>query len=246
MLARLRAGGVEYGTGTMMEDNARPGIGRLNEGHLHQALKDLYSVADAAQEVPLGSYVADVVHPDRVVYEIQTAGFGRLRRKLPALLATHRVVLVHPIAAVRWIHKLTDDVDTPPRPRRSPKRGRVLDLLDELVSIPELLDHPNFALEVVLVELDEFRRPARRRRGDGWAVVRRQLRSVIGRERFDSPDDLFRLLEQSLVEPFSTRELAEALAAPRFLAQKFAYCLRACGRIEPCGKRGNAILYRRL
>jgi hypothetical protein len=83
------------------------GIGSLNESPLHQALKDLYSVADAEQEVALGAYVADVVHPDAVVYEIQTAGFGRMRRKLPALLDTHRVVLVHPVTAVRWIHKLT-------------------------------------------------------------------------------------------------------------------------------------------
>jgi hypothetical protein len=222
------------------------GIGRLNEGPLHQALKDHYSVADAVQEVPLGGFVADVVHPDAVVYEIQTAGFGRMRRKLPLLLESHRVVLVHPVPVVRWIHKLTDDSDAPPRPRRSPKRGRVADVLDELVSIPGLLDHPNFELEVVLVELDEFRRPARRRRGDGWAVVQRRLRAVVGCERFRCSDDLFRLLSGPLAEPFSTLELAEAMAAPRHLAQKLAFCLRACARIEVCGKSGNALLYRRV
>jgi hypothetical protein len=227
------------------------GIGSLNESPLHQALKDLYSVADAEQEVALGAYVADVVHPDAVVYEIQTAGFGRMRRKLPALLDTHRVVLVHPVTAVRWIHKLTDeglhadDSAPPARPRRSPKRGRIADVLAELVSIPLILDHPNFELEVVLVELDEFWRPGRRRRGDGWVVVQRRLREVVGRERFRSSADLFRLLQSPLVEPFSTAELAEAMAAPRHLGQKLAFCLRACGRIEPCGKTGNAILYRR-
>ena len=221
------------------------GIGSLNESPLHQALKDLYSVADSVQEVPLGSYVADVVHPDAVVYEIQTSGFGRLRRKLPALLEAYRVVLVYPVVAVRWIHKLTDDPDALARPRRSPKRGRVADLLGELVSIPELLDHPNFAVEVVLVELDEYRRAARRRRGDGWTVVQRRLRQVVGRERFGSADDLFRLVERPLDESFSTLQLAEAMGAPRSLAQKLAFCLRACGRIEPCGKDGNSVIYRR-
>jgi len=222
------------------------GIGSLNESPLHLALKDLYSVENSVQEVPVGSYVADVVHPGSVIYEIQTAGFGRLRRKLAALLESYRVVLVHPVVTVRYIHKLTDDVDTVLRPRRSPKRGRIADMLSELVSIPELLCHPNFELEIVLVELDEFRRPARLRRGDGWVVVQRRLREVVGRERFRVPQDLLRLLAMPVAEPFSTLALAEAMAAPRGLGQKLAFCLRASGLIEPCGKDGNAILYRRI
>jgi len=222
------------------------GIGGLNESPLHRALKDIYSVTDAVQEAAIGGFIADVMHPDAVIYEIQTSGFGRLRRKLPELLATHRVVLVYPVAVVRWICKLSDDPDTVPRPRRSPRRGRIADVLDELVSIPDLLLHPNFELEVVLVELDEFRRPARRRRGDGWVVVERRLREVVGHERFRTPDDLFCLLAGPLAEPFSTQDLAECMAAPRALAQKLAFCLRACGRLEPCGKDGNAILYRRI
>jgi len=221
------------------------GIGSLNESPLHLALKELYSVADAVQEMSIGAYVADVVHPDAVVYEIQTAGFGRLKQKLPVLLESHRVVLVHPVARTRHIHRLSDDPDAVARPRRSPKHGRVADVLTELVSIPDLLAHPNFELEVVLVELDEYRRPARRRRGDGWVVVQRRLREVVGRERFRVPEDLFGLLSAPLAEPFSTRELALAMVAPRPLAQKLAFCLRACGLIEPCGKDGNAILYRR-
>jgi hypothetical protein len=222
------------------------GIGSLNESPLHQALKALYATESSVQEVAIGAYVADVLHPDQVIYEIQTSGFGRLRRKLGALLESHRIVVVHPVVTTRFIHKLTDDPDAVPRARRSPKRGRTADLLGQLVSLPELLDHPNFELEVVLIELDEFRRMARRRRGEGWIVAQRRLRAVVGRERFATPDDLFRLLVTQLVEPFSTAELAVAMDATRSIAQKLAYCLRACGRIEPCGKRGNSILYRRL
>jgi hypothetical protein len=221
------------------------GIGSLNESPLHQALKALYATESSVQEVAVGAYVADVLHPDQVIYEIQTSGFGRLRRKLGVLLESHRIVVVHPVVVTRYIHRLTDDVDVVIRPRRSPKRGRIADLLLQLVSLPELLDHPNFELEVVLVELDEYRRVARRRRREGWVVVQRRLRSVVGRERFRAPEDLFRLLVNELADPFSTAELATAMDASRSIAQKLAFCLRACGRIEPCGKRGNSILYRR-
>jgi hypothetical protein len=222
-------------------------IGVYNEGPLHEALKDCYSVPGARQEVPVGSFVADVQHPDEVIYEIQTGGFGALRRKLESLLASHRVVLVHPIAGVRYLVKLSDDADAPVSRRRSPKRGSVAHVLIELVSIPSLLDHPNFELEVVLIEEEELRRPAAGRswRRKGWRVVQRRLSRVLETRRFTSTADLFTLLQAPLPETFTTAEIATALAQPRWLAQKLAYCLREAGRVEICGKRGNALEYRR-
>jgi hypothetical protein len=221
-------------------------IGVLNEGPLHQALKDRYSVVGARQEVEVGSFVADVQHPDQVIYEIQTGSFGALRRKLDALLAHHRVVLVHPIAAVRYLVKLDEDPDGPAVRRRSPKRGALAHVVEELVSIPRLLDHPNFELEVVLIEEEEVRRRATGRawRRNGWRVVQRRLSRVLDQRRFASSADLFSLLEAPLPETFTTLELASALGQPRWLAQKLAYCLREAGRIDICGKRGNALEYR--
>ena len=224
------------------------GIGSLNESPLHLALKNLYSVEHSTQEVPIGAFVADVLHPDQVIIEIQTSGFARLHRKLQVMLEAYRVVLVYPVAQVRHIVRLTDEPDEASATRRSPKRGRVADVLAELVSIPELLNHPNFELEVLLVELDEFRRhvPGRARRRNGWVVVQRRLRAVVDRQRFRSSTDLYGLLGAPVAEPFSTGDLATAMAAPRHLARKLAFCLRACGEIEACGKSGNAILYRRV
>jgi hypothetical protein len=223
-------------------------IGVYNEGPLHQALKDHYSVPGACQEVAVGSFVADVQHPDQVIYEIQTGGFGALKRKLEAVLDTHRVVLVHPIAAVRTIVKLADDADARPIRRRSPKRGAFAHVVAELVSIPGLLDHPNFALEVVLIEEEEWRRPAAGRawRRNGWRVVQRCLGRVLETRRFSSSADLFGLLQTPLPEPFTTADLADALGQPRWLAQKFAYCLRMSGQVDVCGKQGNALCYRRV
>jgi hypothetical protein len=219
-------------------------IGRLNESPLHQALKDRYTVEHAVQEAVIGGFVADVVHPDQVIYEIQTAGFRRLRRKLSALLETHRVVLVHPVVAVRHIYRMIDATDVELRSRRSPKRGVIADVLRELVSLPDLLCHPNFELEVLLVELAEWRQFTQRRRGgSGWQVVGRRLLEVVAQQRFRSPQDLLRLITAPLAEPFSTAELAQAMPASRELAQKLAFCLRACGLIEPLGKKRNAILY---
>ena len=222
-------------------------IGTLNEGPLHQALKNLYLTANAEQEVPVGSFVADVRAEDDVIYEIQTGGFAPLKRKLATLVETHRVVLVHPIAAVRYIVKLPGSEDEQASRRRSPKRGSVTHIVRELVSIPHLLDHPNFEGEVVLIQEDEVRLhdPGRVRRRGGWRVVSRELTAVIDRRRLCSSDDLFSLVEGPLPERFTTADLATAMGQPRTLAQKLAYCLRESGAATLAGKQGNALVYQR-
>jgi len=224
-----------------------PNIGTLNEGPLHQALKDLYLTANGEQEVPVGSYVADVRAGDDVIYEIQTGSFAPLKRKLAALVESHKVVLVHPIAAVRYIVKLPEAEDGEATRRKSPKRGSTAHIVRELVSIPQLLDHPNFEVEVVLTEEDEFRSydPGRVRRRSGWRVVGRALTAVLSRQRIGSSDDLFSLVEGPLPETFTTAELAAAMGQPRWLAQKLAYCLRESGAVSIDGKQGNALVYRR-
>jgi hypothetical protein len=221
-------------------------IGILNEGPLHQALKAHYSVAGARQEVAVGSFVADVLHPDQAIYEIQTSGFGSLRRKLETVLQEHRVVLVHPIPYVRYIVKLTGSAGEESSRRRSPKRGAVAHVVAELVSIPRLLNHPNFELEVVLTEEEELRRhvPGRSWRRRGWQVVQRRLCRVLEQRRFRSASDLLGLLREPLAESFTTADLACCLGEPRWVAQKLAYCLREAGEIDICGKDGNALRYR--
>jgi hypothetical protein len=221
-------------------------IGILNESPLHQALKAHYSLVDSRQEVAVGSFVADVLHADERIFEIQTSGFSGLRRKLEMVLEQHRVVLVHPIAHVRYIVKLAEDPDQEATRRRSPKRGAVAHVVGELVSIPHLLDHPNFELEVVLIEEEEVRRfePGRSRRRHGWRTVQRRLSAVLETHRFGSSRDLFGLLHEPLPEVFNTADLALSMGQPRWLAQKLAYCLREAGQIEICGKQGNALCYR--
>ena len=55
--------------------------------------------------------------------------------------------------------------------------------------------------------------------------------------------DLMRLLPPKLPSPFHTGELAEALGAQRWVAQRIAYCLRKMGAAHQVGKQANAWLY---
>jgi len=221
-------------------------IGTLNENDLHAALKRWYARPGDQAEVPVEGFVVDIVRGDLLV-EIQTRSFPAIRRKLSHLLRHHRVRLVYPVAAEKWIVRLAPDGASRLSRRRSSKRGAVEEVFAELVSFPRLLGDPNFSLEVLFIREEEVRRfagrPAWRRRG--WVTHERRLLEVVGQRTFETPAAFAALVPRGLSEPFTTAELAAALGRPRRLAGQMAYCLREMGAIAAVGKRGNAVLYSR-
>jgi hypothetical protein len=220
------------------------GIGLLNEKPLHAALKEWCARPGDRFEVPLEGYVIDIIRGDQLI-EIQTGNFSAIGRKLRALLENHPLRLVYPIAQEKWLLKAGVGPLGRPQRRKSPKRGGVGELFRELVRIPELLERPNFAIEVLLIQEEEVRRhePRRAWRRRGWVTEERRLLAVVSQQRFETPADLWALTGDDLPPEFTTAELAAALGEPRWLAQKAAYCYRKMGLISQIGKRGNAILY---
>lgn len=219
-------------------------IGTLNEGLLHSQLKAWYRRRGDLLEQGVDGYVVDVVR-GRTLVEIQTGGFAPLRRKLERLLDGHRVRLVAPVPVTRRIVRLSPDGEVLSA-RRSPLRGRPLDVFARLVSLPALLAHPRFELELLLTHQEEHRRhePGRALRRHGWVVCGRSLVSVERSLLLATPDDAAALLPE-MPDVFDTAELAAAGACTRRLAQQMTYCLRSMGALEPSGRRGRAVLYRR-
>ena len=221
------------------------GIGSLNEKPLHAALKAWYQQDGDRVEAPVDEFVIDLVRDDLLI-EIQTRGFSSMRRKFDRLLDRHPMRLVHPIAAQKWVVKL-DPEGTEASRRRSPKRGIAADVCQELVSFPSLLSHPNFTLEVALVEEEEVRRPDAKagwRRG-GYAIEERRLVTVLETVELGAPEALLDLVPAGLPDPFTTADLATALGRSRHLAQEVGYCLRVSGAVATAGRDKRGILYRR-
>ena len=218
----------------------------LNEKPLHAALKKWYSQPGDRLESSVDGFVVDIVR-GHLLIEIQTGNFAAVKRKLAKLTVGHRVRLVYPIAQDKWIIRLAEDGHSQVSRRRSPKRGAIEHLFDELVSFPELLLNPKFSIEVLLVQEEEVRRhdAVRGWRRKGWVTYEHRLLRVIERRLFQGSADIFALLPSTLSEPFTTTDLAQAIAKPRRLAQKMVYCLRLGGLIKQVGKTGNAILYSR-
>ena len=216
-----------------------PHIGTLNEGSLHAALKERYREPGDQLEVKLNGFVIDIKRGDHLI-EVQTGSFGAMGRKLDRLLGDHTMLLVYPIATESYL------VRDGKNRRKSPKKLDVYALFDELVSLPTMLDHPNLAIEVVLVRVEKHQvhDPGLRRRRGGWRTVDRRLLEITDVHRFDSMHDLMRLLPSDLPETFTTADIATGARIRRDQAQKIAYCCRHAGVFSVVDKHRNGLVYR--
>lgn len=220
------------------------GIGTLNEKPLHASLKEWLARPGDLFEVPLDGFFIDIVRGKQLL-EIQTGSFASIRSKLKKLVKTHQVQLIYPIAREKWIVKLPKVEGDSEERRKSPKRGDVLDLFREMVSFPQLMAHPNFSLQILLIREEELRlhndTGGWRRRG--WMTVEHRLLEVLEQHVFEDLQDWLALLPDQLETPFSTRDLAETANIKQAQAQRMVYCLNKADVIRLIGKRGRFLLY---
>ncbi len=219
-------------------------IGTLAEKSLHAALKQWYVRPGDALEVLVDGFVVDIVRPEGLL-EIQTRHLYAMRRKLTRLLERgHTIRLVHPIAAEKWIVRETADGEITSR-RKSPRRGRVVDVFRETVRVADVLCLPGLVFELVLVQLEETWRDD----GQGswrrkhWSLADQRLLEVVGQKVFASPLDYLDTLPPGLPDPFTNRMLAEALRCTPALAGKMTYTLRKMGLLAEVGRQGKANLF---
>ena len=156
------------------------------ETSLHRALKDQYgSGSGGRSEVTLTGFRIDAVDGAGLLVEIQSGPLGPLRAKLGRLLPEHRVRVVKPVVLERRVvtRARTDGPNL--SARRSPKRGAVVDLFEDLVGLARILPDPNLDIEVLPVSIDEIR--VSRRRRPGYRIVDRRLVEVLGKLSIERP-----------------------------------------------------------
>jgi hypothetical protein len=215
----------------------------LAETSLHSELKRRLAQTGDMLEVPYDGFVIDIVRGDLLI-EIQTRSFSSLRGKLVRLLKQNRVHLIHPVPLQKYIIRAGSDPGSQKK-RRSPKRGRLEHLFNEMVYIPDLISHPNFSLEILLTTEEEYweNTGTGSWRRKGWQITDRRLLLIQESKVFASKEDYLALLPPGLPQPFTTLDLAAQAGIPRRLAQKMAYCLKVNQIIRLDGKQGRANKY---
>jgi hypothetical protein len=217
------------------------------ETSLHRQLKSLYADDPRQVEVAWGDYRIDAVASDWLI-EIQHGSLAAIRDKVRHLVRDHRVLVVKPIVASKQLIKRKKKGGAVVSRRRSPKRGTLLNLFDELVYFTQVFPHPNLAVEAVLVDVEEWRYPGhgrrRRHRANDFQVEDQKLLDVRQKCRISKAADLWNLLPRFKLKcPFHTGDLARGLQTERGIAQRIAYVMRETAALRQVGKRGNALLY---
>jgi len=222
------------------------GINIENEFSLHASLKRWFSESDDRFEVRIGRYIADILRGNEII-EIQTRNFSSIKRKLKALIKNHPVTLIHPIARERWLVYRTPDGILNER-RKSPRRGEPSDIFEELVYIPELINHQNFKLKIAMIQEEEIRKRdgmgAWRRKG--ISIKDRRLLDVVDVHEFQHCEDFLRFVPEELDDPFTNKQLAEALDISLNKATRITWCLRKMMALRVIGKNRNQHLHERI
>lgn len=215
------------------------------ETTLHKQLKSLYATGEQ-EEVTLDRYRIDAIDDLGRLVEVQCAGLAAIRDKIRKLVKSHDVVVVKPIILRKTLVKRNRKRGKVVSRRRSPSRGDVLDLFDELIHFCTVFPHERLTLELAFVEIEEHRIPPLKRRWTRkrYRVQDRVLLEVLDRVVLTQASDLNGLLPNGLpAGTFTTRELAQQIEQPRWIAQKVAYCLRKTGAVDVVGKQRNSIVY---
>ncbi len=216
------------------------------ETSLHRQLKEMYAEDSSQTEITLGDYRIDVVSGDELV-EIQHGSLAAIRDKIRDLLDTHHVRVVKPVIGRKHLVKQASRAGSVEHRRLSPKRGTRLDLFEELVHFTDVFPHERLSLDVLLVDVEEWRYPGhgrrRRWRASDQVVEDRRLVEIVEMHSLRRAVDLRHFVGVELPQPFNTQQLATALEVDRSSAQKIAYCFREMGTTRQVGKRGNALLY---
>lgn len=212
---------------------------------LHQQLKQHYVSDSGRHEIAVGAFRIDAVDGRGRLIEIQCASLSAIRDKVRTLVEDHQVIVVKPLAARKKIVTLQRAGGEIISARYSPVRQSLPHLFLELVHFG-IFPHPRLQLDVLLTEQEEIRVPptARSSWRKKYSVEERTLVTVRQHLRLKTASDLWKALDLQIASEFTTSDLVQTNAMPRWLAQKAAWCFRRMEFIEPCGKQGNTVVYR--
>lgn len=219
-------------------------IGTLGEKTLHSTLKYYYEPNMENHEIKIGPYVADICNEKGIV-EIQTRNFSAMRKKLEYLLKTYPVTIVYPVSYTKWLYWIDETTGMISKKRKSPKQGTPLCIFYELYRIKHLLNHPNLSLDIILLNMEEYRLL------NGWSEDRKR-----GSERYElipialkeqmsinSIEDYKKLIPKGLPDTYSSKDFKKASGLSLHHSQTALNILTYLGVVKRIGKRGNSYLY---
>ncbi len=226
----------------------RAGINLYSEYSLHAQIKEYLARPGDRLEAVIEGRVVDLVRADGELVEVQTGHLGQIKPKVLEFAGKgYRVRVVHPVSAMRGLRRLDPVTNEVLSIRRSPKRGDVYSLFDELVYAPEFVAASNVAVEVLMIRSVETK--TRDGSGSWWRkgdrTVDRELVEVLSSCSFQTPREWLAFIPENLEPPWSSVALGDVLGIGPERARKILYCFSRSGLLVESGKNGRGKTYQK-
>jgi hypothetical protein len=235
----------EFAEASIELDSETEGINTWSESALHASLKVWLARPGDRLEVSLDGKIVDLLRSGGECVEVQTKRFDRIEAKVLELARKAPVRVVHPVVVECTIARIDPETGELISERKSPKRGTLLSVFEELILAPALIGARNVTIEVILVRTRELRiRDARwtwRKKGD--RVLTRELVEVLDSHAFKGKASWLKLIPPSLAWPCDSASLGVALDIGAEQARQILYCLSKAGLLVEAGRRGRRKTY---
>lgn len=220
------------------------GIGTLSEKTLHATLKMYYCPNEEMHEIPIGDYVADIYNGDTII-EIQTRNLTKLREKLEYYLKEYAVKVVYPVEAKKrivWVDKNTGELI---RKRTSPVKLGIYEAFLEMFGIIDYLKIPGLTLDILLLEVEEYRADAglNRRKRKISDKLDKVPCDVLGEYHIERYEDFYMFIPDTLEEQFYSLEFAKAAGISRKTAQGVLNFMTRLGILKRVGRDKRGYIY---
>lgn len=220
-------------------DRERTTIGTLNEKTIHNALK-CYYCSESGHETKIGEFWADGVG-ENGIFEIQTANFGSLAKKLSQMLRISHVTVVYPFE--KRVHNYSINEQTGEVMSQSTRSVSSLSkLFLELYRLKAFLTNPNLSVRIAFLEIDKktYYKDERKRRYRGMKKEKFPTK-LLSEMLLDCPEDYAKFLPDGLPERFTRAELQKLI--PTTDTGLMLSVLEFTHVVERVGKSGNSIVY---
>ena len=220
-------------------ERERTTIGTLNEKTIHNTLKRYYC-DESDHEMRIGDFYADAAG-ENGIFEIQTASYGHLVKKLSQMLRASHVTVVYPYE--KKVHSYAVNEKT----------GEIMSVTThtdssyskfflELYRIKAFLTNPNLTIRAAHLELDKkiYYKDERKRRYKG--MKREKIpTALLGEIILEKASDYRVFLPEGLPEQFTKAEVQRLCRTTD--ASIMLSVLEFAGTVRRSGKRGREVLY---
>lgn len=225
------------------------GIGTLAEKWQHQIIKRYLSENPTEHEITVSverRFVSDL-RVGNDAYEVQTGSFAPMVKKIAFYLESTdlTVTVVHPIAKDRWLSWVDYETEEISPKKKSPKHGRLEDILAELYPLIPFLNHPRLKLRVLLLEVHDFKLRSDQKQRKKRMVQRyeRIPLALLEDISLESSEDFRRFLPHGMESPFTVKQFSQATKIKGRDAYSAVRVLTALGLLTPAPSIGRSMAF---